>query len=121
MAHFAQLDKNKVVLQVIVVNNNDCQLNGVEDEMTGVAFCKSLFGVETNWVQTSYNASMRKNYAGIGYTFDSVRQAFIPPQPFASWILDEETCRWEAPVAYPTDGNSYTWDEATTSWLQQIN
>lgn len=118
MAHFAQLDENNVVLQVIVVNDNDCLMEGREDENTGIAFCKSLFGVHTNWAQTSYNAKMRKNYAGIGYVFDRVRQAFIPPQPFASWVLNEDTCRWDAPVAKPTDGKQYLWDESSTSWVE---
>lgn len=117
MAHFAQLDENNVVTQVIVVHNNDCQIDGEENEIVGIVFCKSLFGQDTKWKQTSYNATIRKNYAGIGYTYDSERDAFIPPKPFASWILDEETCRWEAPVAYPTDGNSYAWNEDTTSWI----
>lgn len=118
MAHFAQLDENNLVTQVIVVHNNDCQLNGVEVEEAGVLFCKSLFGVDTIWKQTSYNGNIRKNYAGIGYTYDAGRDAFIPPQPFASWVLNEETCRWDAPVAMPEDGKRYTWDEATTSWVE---
>jgi len=121
MAHFAQLDGNNVVTQVIVVHNNELlDENGNEQETKGVAFCQSLFGSETIWAQTSYNANMRKNYAGIGFTYDASRDAFIPPKPFASWVLNEETCRWEAPVAYPTDGNSYTWDEATTAWIEVV-
>ena len=120
MAHFAQLDENNIVTQVIVVHNNDCQINGIESEEAGVVFCKTLFGANTNWAQTSYNANMRKNYAGIGYSYDSSRDAFIPPQPFASWVLNEETCRWEAPVAYPNDGKSYNWDEATTAWIEVV-
>lgn len=120
MAHFAQLDSNNVVLQVIVIHNNDCQLNGAEDENTGIAFCKSLYGVETNWAQTSYNGNMRKNYAGIGYTLDRVRQAFIAPQPFASWILNETTCSWEPPTAMPADGKQYQWDESSTSWVETV-
>lgn len=118
MAHFAQLDENNVVTQVIVVNNNDCLLDGVENETIGILFCKSLFGKDTWWKQTSYNGNLRKNYAGIGYTFDSVRDAFIPPQPYASWVLVEETCTWQAPTPAPTDGKRYRWDEATTSWVE---
>lgn len=118
MAHFAQLDENNVVLQVIVVSDNDCLMDGKEDESVGIAFCKSVFGVHTNWAQTSYNAKIRKNYAGIGYVFDSIRQAFIPPKPYASWLLDEETCRWKSPVEHPQDGKIYAWDEATTSWIE---
>jgi len=114
MAHFAQIDNNNIVTRVIVVANEELLDNGVESEVKGVAFCQSLFG--GNWKQTSYNANIRKNYAGIGYTFDAGRDAFIAPQPFASWVLDESTCRWEAPVPYPTDGKIYSWNEATLSW-----
>lgn len=114
MAHFAQIDNNNIVTQVIVVANEELLDNGVESEVKGVAFCQSLFG--GNWKQTSYNGNIRKNYAGIGYTFDAGRDAFIAPQPFASWVLDESTCRWEAPVPYPTDGKMYSWNEATLSW-----
>lgn len=94
MAHFAELDATNTVTQVIVVHNNELLDNGVESEAKGIAFCQSLFG--GNWVQTSYNASIRKNFAGIGYTYDSVRDAFIPPKPEeGEWILNEDTCRWE--------------------------
>lgn len=114
MAHFAQLDENNVVLQVIVVHNNELMLNGVESEAKGIVFCQTLFG--GNWIQTSYNATMRKNYAGIGFTYDKARDAFIAPQPFPSWSLNETTCQWESPTPYPTDGKYYTWNEETTSW-----
>ena len=118
MAHFAQLDENNIVLQVIVVHNNELlDENGAESEDKGIAFCQTLFP-GTTWKQTSYNANMRKNYAGIGYTFDAGRDAFIPPQPYPSWVLDEATCRWDAPVPYPTDGKQYYWDEPTTSWVE---
>ena len=120
MAHFAQLDENNVVTQVIVVHNNDCTLDGVENESVGVLFCQSLFGTETNWKQTNYNGTIRKNYAGIGFTYDAGRDAFIPPKPFASWVLDEATCRWNAPVPMPIEGGPYQWDEATTSWTAII-
>jgi hypothetical protein len=117
MAHFAQLDDDNVVLQVIVVNNSDClDSNGQELEAVGVAFCESLLG--GNWKQTSYNGNMRYNYAGIGYTYDEVRDAFIAPKPYRSWVLDETTCRWDAPVPYPTDDKTYSWDEPTTSWFE---
>ena len=119
MAHFAQLDENNVVTQVIVVHNNDCQIDGVESEDAGILFCKQLFGTETRWNQTSYNGNIRKNYAGIGYTYDEQRDAFIPPKPYASWVLDEDKCQWKAPVDMPTDGQMYSWDEATTSWVAQ--
>ena len=95
MAHFAELDATNTVTQVIVVHNNELLDNGVESEAKGIAFCQSLFG--GNWVQTSYNGNIRKNFAGIGYTYDSVRDAFIPPKPEeGEWILNEDTCIWEA-------------------------
>lgn len=122
MAHFAELDSNNVVLRVIVVGNKDtADANGVEKEHIGAAFCERLFG--GNWKQTSYNGNKRKNYAGIGYTYDPVRDAFIPPKPFNSWVLVEETCQWKAPVDMPADAGTgdppkrYTWDEATVSWV----
>lgn len=94
MAHFAELDATNTVTQVIVVHNNELLDNGVESEAKGIAFCQSLFG--GNWVQTSYNASIRKNYAGIGCTYDPVRDAFIPPKPEeGNWVLNEDTCIWE--------------------------
>ena len=118
MAHFAQLDENNIVLQVIVVHNNELMdENGAESEAKGITFCQTLFP-GTNWKQTSYNANMRKNYAGIGYSYDAQRDAFIAPQPSSSWLLNESTCQWEAPIPYPTDGKSYYWDEATTSWVE---
>ena len=119
MAHFAQLDENNLILQVIVVNNSDClDSNGQESEAVGVAFCQSLLG--GNWKQTSYNGNMRKNYAGIGYQYDSTRDAFIPPKPYASWVLNETTCLWDAPVPCPTDDKMYRWDEPTTSWVEVV-
>lgn len=118
MAHFAQLDENNLVLQVIVVHNNELKdENGVESESKGIAFCQMLFP-GTTWVQTSYNANIRKNYAGVGYTYDALRDAFIPPSPFPSWVLNEEICRWEAPVPYPDDGKLYAWDEDSGIWVE---
>lgn len=116
MAHFAQLDDNNIVTQVIVVANEELLDSGVESEAKGTAFCQSLLG--GNWKQTSYNGNIRKNYAGIGYTYDAGRDAFIPPKPFESWVLNEDTCRWGAPTPYPTDGKLYRWDEPTTSWVE---
>lgn len=117
MAHFAQLDSNNVVTQVIVVGNKDtADANGVEKESIGVAFCERLFG--GNWKQTSYNGSIRKNYAGIGYTYNVSLDAFVPPKPYASWVLNNDTAQWDAPTPMPTDGKKYTWDEATTSWVE---
>jgi len=117
MAHFAQLDENNVVTQVIVVANDELLDNGVESETRGIAFCQSLFG--GNWKQTSYNGNIRKNYAGIGYTYDANRDAFIPLKFFQSWILNEDTCLWEAPTPMPTDGKFYRWDESTLSWVER--
>jgi hypothetical protein len=119
MAHFAQLDENNVVLQVIVVNNNELMENGDESEAKGIAFCQMLFP-GTNWVQTSYNANFRQNYAGIGYTYDATRDAFIAPQPYPSWVLNEDTCQWEAPVPYPNDGKNYQWDESHQAWVEVV-
>lgn len=120
MAHFAQLDENNVVTQVIVVANEELLLDGVENETKGVIFCKSLFGEDTKWVQTSYNATIRKNYAGIGFTYDQDLDAFIAPKPFDSWVLDEETAQWEAPTPYPTDGKHYYWSEDDLTWLEVV-
>lgn len=117
MAHFAQLDGNDVVLRVVVIANSDIMKDGVEDEATGIAFCQSLFGADTLWAQTSYNAKFRVHYAGIGYTFDRYRDAFIPPQPYPSWTLDYVSCDWVAPVPYPSEGGPYLWDEPTLSWV----
>jgi hypothetical protein len=114
MSHFAQVNEQGIVEQVIVAEQD---------------FIDTLPNA-SSWVQTSYNTfagqhpegrPMRKNYAGIGYTFDSVRDAFIPPQPYASWLLNEDTCLWESPIPFPNDGNRYTWDEATTSWIENVS
>jgi hypothetical protein len=116
MAHFAELDANNVVLRVIVVDNKDTSdVNGVEKEYIGAAFCEKLFG--GTWKQTSYNGNFRKNYAGIGYTYNADIDAFVPPQPYPSWILNNDTAQWEAPVPMPDDGEKYSWDEETTSWV----
>jgi hypothetical protein len=121
MAHFAQIDQNNMVTQVIVVNNAECQVNGIESEAVGIAFCKSLFGADTFWVQTSYNGNFRKNFAGIGHVYDANRDAFIPLKPFASWVLNEATCRWDAPLPMPQDGKNYAWDENAMAWVELIN
>jgi hypothetical protein len=119
MAHFAQLDENNIVLQVIVVSNDELMdENGAESESKGVSFCQSLFGSETVWKQTSYNGNFRYNYAGIGYSYDAGRNAFVAPKPYSSWVLDEATCQWQAPIPYPNDGKKYRWDEPTLSWVE---
>lgn len=118
MANFAQLDGSYIVTEVVVVNNETINdLPFPESEPVGVAFLQSLFGSTTVWKQTSYNASFRKNYAGIGYTYDPVLDAFIAPKPYPSWVLNTTTCQWQAPVPYPEDGKTYIWDEATLSWV----
>ncbi len=120
MAHFAQIDENNIVTQVLVIDQ--------ETINTG------HFGDPNSFIQTSYNTrggvhygqdgqpdngvALRKNYAGIGYIYDSQRDAFYAPQPYASWTLNEETCYWEAPTPMPTDGKLYTWDEDTLSWVE---
>jgi hypothetical protein len=118
MAHFAEIDEQGVVLRVLVVDN--------AQEADGQNFLANTLGLGGTWVKTSYNTNggvhsnggtpFRKNYAGIGYTYDSGRDAFIPPKPYDSWILNETSCLWEAPVAMPTDGKIYRWNESTTSW-----
>ena len=125
MASFAKLNSMKEVVQVISVHNNELLDNGIESEQKGIEFLTKLFK-HSNWKQTSYNTHggvhdnggtpFRKNHAGIGYTYDETRDAFISPKPFNSWILNEDTCIWEAPVAYPQDGNRYKWNEQTLSW-----
>ena len=122
MAHYTELDENNTVLRVLVVNNTDClNFEGLEDESVGISFLKELYGVNSNWKQTSYNSNFRKNYAGIGFTYDATRDAFIPPQPYPSWKLVEETCQWEAPIPYPgiwltTESDVYTWNEDSQTW-----
>lgn len=119
MAHFAKLDENNVVTQVIVVANSDtADATGVEKEYIGAAFCERLFG--GTWKQTSYNGNIRKNYAGIGYTYRADIDAFIAPQPYPSWTLDDQA-QWQAPVPMPTDGKMYAWDEAAQSWVEVQN
>lgn len=117
MAHFAELDQQNIVQRVVVVNNLELLDNdGNENEQVGINFCKNIFGSNTNWKQTSYNGVFRKNYAGIGFEYDLNRDAFIASKPYPSWVLDNDTCIWKAPIDYPTTGLNYFWDEPTTSW-----
>lgn len=125
MAHFAELGNTNLVLRVIVVNNSDCvDENGNESEQVGIAYCKSLFGEDTIWVQTSYNSNFRKNYAHIGGTYDQDNDVFIAKKPYPSWILDTDTFQWESPIGpppYAEDdalGNSYRWDEENQQWVR---
>jgi hypothetical protein len=117
MSHFAQIDSNNIVIQVIVAEQD--------------VIDSGLFGASNTWIQTSYNTHggthalggipLRKNYAGIGYIYDRERDAFIPPKPYASWVLNEQTCLWEAPIPMPIEaGKTFLWDENTTSWVSQI-
>jgi hypothetical protein len=117
MAHFAKLDENNNVLAVHVVNNDVITIDGNESEQAGIDFLTSLHG-HTLWKQTSYNGNIRKNYAGIGFTYDAGRDAFIAPQPYGSWTLNETTCQWEPPVAYPTDGKRHGWFEPNQQWIE---
>jgi hypothetical protein len=117
MAHFAKLDKNFVVTFVTVGRDED---NGREAELssrTGDIYRQTSYNTHGG-VHALGGTPFRKNYAGIGYTYDAGRDAFIPPKPYASWLLNETTCLWDAPVAYPDDGKRYSWDEATTSWVE---
>ena len=121
MAHFAKLGVGNIIIEVSVVSN-DIAIT----EQAGVDFLNNLYGSRDVWKQTSYNTyggvhklggtPSRKNYASIGFTYDQTKDAFVPPKPYASWLLNETTCLWEAPTTYPTDGEDYTWNETTTSW-----
>jgi hypothetical protein len=126
MAHFVQLDENNIVTQVIVVANEDtADSNEVEAEEIGVAFCKKLLGAETNWKQTSYNGNFRKRYAGVSYSYSAELDAFIPPKPFESWVLNEETADWESPLGPAPElteeeveaRSFYKWDEENQEWV----
>ena len=123
MAHFAKLGTGNIVTAVHVVSNDVATT-----EQAGVDFLNDLYKTRDVWKQTSYNTKggvhllggtpFRKNYAGIDYTYDQTKDAFIPPKPFDSWTLNETTCIWEAPVAYPSDGKEYEWDESSKSWVE---
>ena len=122
MAHFAELDENNTVLQVIVVHNNELKgANGVEYENKGIQFCETLFG-HANWKQTSYNHNIRKQFAGTGYTYDQDKDVFVAPQPYPSWSLDDNS-DWQAPTPMPEDDNLYSWNEETQDWdlVEPIN
>jgi hypothetical protein len=118
MAHFAKLGTGNIVKRVTVVSNNVATT-----EQAGIDFLNNLHNTRDVWVQTSYNANIRKNFAGVGFKYDQTRDAFIPPKPFNSWTLDETTCRWKAPVVKPelteeqiTNNNYYSWNEDTQQW-----
>jgi hypothetical protein len=118
MAHFAKLDENNIVLEVNVVSNNE--LDSLNEETSGITFLTEWSGGHSNWKRTSYNGNIRKNYAAIGFTYDATRDAFIAPKPFNSWVLDENTCRWQAPTPMPTtEGKFYYWSEDDLSWRER--
>jgi hypothetical protein len=120
MAHFARINENNIVDEIIVIGNEDCQnLDFPESESVGQEFITSI-GLSGNWKQTSYNANFRKKYAGIGDTFDETRDAFITSKPFTSWILNEDTCVWESPIERPSNGKFYRWNEDEQSWEEVI-
>ena len=116
MAHFAKIDENNIVTQVIVVHNNELLNGSEESEEKGIDFCESLFG-HRNWVQTSYNGTIRHNFANIGFTWDPDNNAFYAPKPYPSWSLDENFI-WQPPVQYPNDGERHTWDEDNKTWVK---
>ena len=131
MAHFTQINSESIVTNVIVVGNEDClDSDGNESEAVGVAFCQSLLGADTNWVQTSFNNNIRFRYAGIGMKYDSTNDVFYPQSPYPSWTLNTSTWEWDPPVAFPDDAGiddadnptefvSYDWDEGSTSWANR--
>jgi len=123
MAHFAKINESNIVTQVVVVNDSDGN-----NDTNGQNFLNDLFKTTHTWKKTSYNTygnthrlggtPYRKNFASVGFTYDSSRDAFIEPKPYNSWTLNETTCLWESPVAYPSDGKSYEWDEDNTQWVE---
>ena len=117
MAYFAKLGTGNIIEKVISINNSVItDSNGIEQEQLGVDFINKLYNTNDVWKQTSYNNNIRKNFAGIGFIYDQQRDAFIAPKPYNSWILNENICQWEAPVAYPTYGKKYTWNESLKNW-----
>jgi hypothetical protein len=114
MAHFAKLDENNKVIQVIEISDSELLDNGVESEAKGIAYCVSQHG--GNWKQTHQLGMIRANFADVDFTYDASRDAFISPKPYDSWVLDESVCRWTAPTAMPADGKSYIWDEPNLIW-----
>jgi hypothetical protein len=113
MAHFAEVNENNIVTRVLVVPD--------EFENDGQNYLANTIGLGGTWIQTSYNSNIRKNYAGIGYTYDEERDAFIPPKLFTKWILNEDTCKWEAPIPYPDDNKVYLWNDNKGEWEEVVN
>lgn len=116
MAHFAKLNNDNKVLEVNVVSND--ALDPSNEEQSGIEFLTQWSGGYSNWKQTSYNGSFRKNFAGVDYQYDEARDAFIPPKPFNSWVLNEDTCNWESPIPMPLDGKMYIWNEEQIVWQE---
>jgi hypothetical protein len=131
MANFAEIDDNNIVIRVVAINNSDITVDGIESEQKGIEFCKTLWPYSGTWVQTSFSQRFRKNTAGIGYSYDKQRDAFIAPRVlcaprtlYPSWVLNEDTCVWEPPVPSKfngTDGKFYAWDEDRTDWVEIPN
>ena len=109
MAHYAQVNSDNIVVQVLVMNND-------WDHDNCITWLEANVSSDDDWIQTSYNNNIRKQFAGIGYTYDSTKDIFIEPKPFGGWVIDESTWKWKAPVEMPDDGNDYIWNEDTTSW-----
>jgi hypothetical protein len=121
MANFAEIDENNIVIRIMSINNSDIIVDGIESEQKGIELCKTLWPTSNMWVQTSFSLRFRKNVAGNGYTYDAERDAFIAPKLYPSWILNEDTCRWEPPVPSKfngTDGKFYAWDEDIKDWVE---
>jgi hypothetical protein len=117
MAHFVELDNNNIVIRSIVVHNNELlDENGNESEQKGIDFCVAHYG--GTWIQTSYNGNFRRNYAGVGYVYDPIRNIFLPPQPYPSWIMDDEKLNWINPVPKP-DSGFWVWNEEILNWEEQ--
>jgi len=114
MAHFAKLDENNKVTEVIEINDSELLDNGVESEAKGIAYCVAQHG--GNWKQTHDKGFIRFNFAAVDFIYDVSRDAFISPKPYESWVLDESVCRWIAPTPMPSDGKSYLWDEPNLVW-----
>jgi hypothetical protein len=121
MAHFAELNDDSVVTRVVVVANAELQVDGEESEQKGIAFLQSLYGADSTWIQTSYNASFRGNFAGRGFIYDPINDIFFDPRaPYPSWTLNTKSAKWEAPVEKPADGKLYEWNEDALEWVEHI-
>lgn len=122
MAHFAELDESNTVIRTVVIDNNDLyDMTGIEQESLGIEACQRIFGADTRWVQTSYNASIRHRFAGIGMTYDETNDVFLPMKIFPSWVLETEDFTWVPPLPYPSDGKVYHWDEESISWVETVD